>query len=1002
VTRSLIAAEIRFRNQGLDSIEVQDNGNGIAPQNYETVALKHYTSKLSTYSDLMTLQTFGFRGEALSSLCALSNFTMTTCMASDAPKGTKLDFEVSGKLKGTSVVAAQKGTIVSVENLFKNLPVRRRELERNIKREWSRVISLLRQYACIQIGVKISVTQQPTKGKRTTFFSTKGNASTRENIVNVFGAKTLIALLPLNLKLELEPTSGPSQRRSTQEDEGTKEIHIIGYVSRPASGEGRQTPDRQMFFVNARPCNLPQIAKAFNEVYKTYNSSQSPFIFANIEMDTHLYDVNVSPDKRTILLHDQARMLEHLKSSLTELFESQDHTVPVSQLPQKQPLYHQPTIDRQIISSRQASQKPVISTKNNYDSDADNRPKSISPDVDGEGSHIHHNTHEGYGTPEKSTGRDKDAINLINDWHSRNTEDRDRQKGAYRKTTYQTAKDKHLLVEKLSREGLQVEAQRDGVNRNSEISDITLPSDNPTDSTPRKEPIGADHTLERLEEPIPAIISPSRRTISTTVVGSSPSPAKPLRTPATIATITIGERTVTSPLGTPCHKRPRIERAVNNVSRYSPFGNTLSKRFSASGATRESGSRGIDPDSLSSPSGEVASYLDEENPSVDKVTDNSNEEGSEIEDLSVLESTKESDDNYIGEDEKRIQEEAKVQEMIKSAEEASLPSVDNFKRVQQLLKGSSKRKDTTLRLIHSLNTTVTDIDLQLRNLTQALNIYHRNREPNDLTEDPIDSESAEEKLSLTINKSDFANMKIIGQFNLGFILASRSGVSTNTTSSKTSTSDDLFIIDQHASDEKYNFERLQVTTIVQSQRLVHPKSLDLTAVEEEIIMENLPALESNGFLVTVDKSGTLPVGRRCHLVSLPLSRETIFSLSDLEELISLLTDYQRPSESASGSGFSPTSAATAPPRPSRVRKMFAMRACRSSIMIGRTLTHRQMEKVVRHMGEIDKPWNCPHGRPTMRHLCDLAAWDHLGWSEGGSERGDAPTDWAAYLRRSKG
>jgi DNA mismatch repair protein PMS2 len=167
-------------------------------------------------------------------------------------------------------------------------------------------------------------------------------------------------------------------------------------------------------------------------------------------------------------------------------------------------------------------------------------------------------------------------------------------------------------------------------------------------------------------------------------------------------------------------------------------------------------------------------------------------------------------------------------------------------------------------------------------------------------------------------------------------------------------------------------------------------------------MENLPALESNGFLVTVDKSGSLPVGRRCHLVSLPLSRETIFSLSDLEELISLLTDYQRPSGSASGSGFSPTSAATAPPRPSRVRKMFAMRACRSSIMIGRTLTHRQMEKVVRHMGEIDKPWNCPHGRPTMRHLCDLAAWDHLGWSEGGSERGDAPTDWAAYLRRSKG
>ena len=66
--------EIRFKNHGLDSIEVQDNGNGIGPEDYETIALKHYTSKLSTYEDLTQLDTFGFRGEALSSLCALSDF----------------------------------------------------------------------------------------------------------------------------------------------------------------------------------------------------------------------------------------------------------------------------------------------------------------------------------------------------------------------------------------------------------------------------------------------------------------------------------------------------------------------------------------------------------------------------------------------------------------------------------------------------------------------------------------------------------------------------------------------------------------------------------------------------------------------------------------------------------------------------------------------------------------------------------------------------------------
>ena len=58
------------------------------------------------------------------------------------------------------------------------------------------------------------------------------------------------------------------------------------HISRPVVGEGRNAPDRQMFFVNGRPCVLPQISKAFNEVYKGFNISQSPFIFADLILDT--------------------------------------------------------------------------------------------------------------------------------------------------------------------------------------------------------------------------------------------------------------------------------------------------------------------------------------------------------------------------------------------------------------------------------------------------------------------------------------------------------------------------------------------------------------------------------------------------------------------------------------------------------------------------------------------------------------------------------------------
>ena len=168
-------------------------------------------------------------------------------------------------------------------------------------------------------------------------FSTHLNTDARENIANVFGAKTLSGLASLSLDLELQPTGGQLlSNGSTQDDGASRNVKISGYISRPVFGEGRQAPDRQMFFVNSRPCGLPQVSRAINEVYKSYNVTQSPFIFANLILDTNAYDVNVSPDKRTILLHDQPALIESLKRALTDMFEKQEQTVPqVQSIPNK-------------------------------------------------------------------------------------------------------------------------------------------------------------------------------------------------------------------------------------------------------------------------------------------------------------------------------------------------------------------------------------------------------------------------------------------------------------------------------------------------------------------------------------------------------------------------------------------------------------------------------------------------------------------------------------------
>jgi DNA mismatch repair protein PMS2 len=203
--------------------------------------------------------------------------------------------------------------------------------------------------------------------------------------------------------------------------------------------------------------------------------------------------------------------------------------------------------------------------------------------------------------------------------------------------------------------------------------------------------------------------------------------------------------------------------------------------------------------------------------------------------------------------------------------------------------------------------------------------------------DSTDAE-AEAELDRVINKEDFEKMEILGQFNLGFMVV-RHG-------------EDLFFIDQHASDEKYNFERLQRTTKIRSQRLFASKRLQLTAVAEEVVVDNIEIFRKNGFDFEI-KTGEPPT-KRVRLSQIPLSKGTVFDASDVDELIFMLSEKP---------GVMCT--------PSRLRSMFAMRACRSSVMIGTALQKSKMRTLVNHMGTMDQPWNCPHGRPTMRHVFDL-------------------------------
>jgi DNA mismatch repair protein PMS2 len=212
-----------------------------------------------------------------------------------------------------------------------------------------------------------------------------------------------------------------------------------------------------------------------------------------------------------------------------------------------------------------------------------------------------------------------------------------------------------------------------------------------------------------------------------------------------------------------------------------------------------------------------------------------------------------------------------------------------------------------------------------------------------------------------------------------------------------------FIIDQHATDEKYRFETLQATTTLQSQPLLNPLPLECTPAMVETLRANLHIFKQNGFDIdlpqedegvqaaeaalddhaasaSLDASQAASVSAarsRVRVRTLPFSKNITFGAADIYELCALLSDnpgvmVRLPKVSSVQGWHGDRRGADAFPLICgclfgllrcfvQVTSMFASRACRSSVMIGTALSQQKMSSIVRHMADMEHPWACPHG-----------------------------------------
>lgn len=281
--------EVTIFAGGTEYIRVTDNGCGMSEADAKMAVLRHATSKLTKAEDLLSLNTLGFRGEALPSIASVSNFTLLTRPESE-------EFATSVHIDGgenTEVTASggSTGTTVIVENLFFNVPARRKFLK-TVSTEGRYISELLTRLALSRPDVRFKLVNNDKE-----VLSTPGDGDLEHAIRALYGKNVAENLLEVSLN---DP-----------------KVRVSGFIGKPTLLKG--TRQWQTFFVNGRCIGSKMLSKAMDHAYQSQiPKSGFPFAVIDITVDTASVDVNVHPQKSEIKFSDDSLIYKAMYKALTD------------------------------------------------------------------------------------------------------------------------------------------------------------------------------------------------------------------------------------------------------------------------------------------------------------------------------------------------------------------------------------------------------------------------------------------------------------------------------------------------------------------------------------------------------------------------------------------------------------------------------------------------------------------------------------------------------------
>ena len=960
---------------GTKSILVSDNGSGIPAKNFDTLCQRGTTTKLSSFDDVFKVKSFGFRGQALSAISHLCDITLITKTKDDI-NTYKVDYDNSGSILSKDILPDNSdifynqrkcwkskenpkevsGTLILIKNIYKSNNLRKQILSRNIELFLNEISELMQSYVIINTKTNFEFYSQ-LKGENKLIISTNdSNSSFLGRLEVIFGKNFADRLMNFSFKNEI--------------------ISVDGYISKDIISGSKYNKSKpvKIYFVNGRKIdNIKPIDKIILDTYQKYNKTCNPSRIISITVPEGAYDINMGEKKNEVIFLKQAEILNIFEEYLVKFHEEKmklsamnnnievknniNNNVMSQFLNQKikprDPSYmdeydeskdiiiHQK--DTLNLSKKEKFNDEISSNFMDKEEESENINKNIKNDI------ISYKNHKNYEKSEEKIeleeSKTEEKIELDDSKSEEKIELDDDSKSEEEINNKKDIKKMKMIEEEVN-QGLMEKDDSKGSNRSHKE---------------KKEEINIINNKFKNKEYMTEVkMNPKFSFLYNKKKENNISPVKQ------------NDRNGTDIKSNLYINNPKLKFLQNSQN---------NNKFKSQNSPTKKISNNNFFFNLKSTQ-KTAKFNDDEN---EGQNEDKNYDKDEVKDEDNDENKNDIFDNMEEDKEKIEENNKKDEELLLSMDNYEMkdknlndinfhskigiyPKVEFVKKMKSDEQKYNKEDiiENKINIINNNNNSnnvdanvnaneekkeeIFSFKLKPLSKFQKDNIFSKEKQKS-----LYDFSSKEKKMNIpkvltlkTIEKEDFKKMNVIGQFNKGFII--------------TELNNSLFIIDQHAADEKVNYETLLNNLTIQRQPTICPIKVEMFSIAEKNTIYSQKELYSQlGFNMHKEQEDIF-------ITSFPSIYAYKFKY---EDFVNIVRKLQEKNYKIIEGEFKNNDLVKKLFLSDSVLKYIATKACRMSIMIGVSLDKSRMEQVLSDMSKILSPWNCPHGRPTMRLLYEL-------------------------------